>query len=194
MLTCIPRPKDRELNPPRGPVHPICDHFEDINGRATLSIWIDHGCPSLKPLFSYQVYVTSDASPAKTSDREAFANQLRHHILGTSPIGEGVADIMESHRALVQAEHTKDLAKVVMPFTDPIYYSYKSVVFIVSSPDWKQEDLTGLSVDPCSDSSAPLCKEDLVEYSQMFNDARDLRMTEWQEVFNAAKRMGMLQI
>ncbi|KAK7555469.1 hypothetical protein IWX49DRAFT_57317 [Phyllosticta citricarpa] len=223
MFARIPRPPELDNPPPGGQVYPICNHFEDHNGRATLSIWFDRGRPSLVPLYSFQIYVTAGASPMQTSDREALGRALWDDILGNTPFekrldlrflrpDEGIAAMMESHRTLVRAEQA-DLAKVVVPsYADPGLYNYSSFVFIVS-----KAGLKGLYFDPDpSDSSAlaePVMEFDFDgdeveqfarstfnawelsdEYTDLFDDARDSGITEWQEVFDATNRLGMMLV
>ncbi|KAK7545134.1 uncharacterized protein J3D65DRAFT_611854 [Phyllosticta citribraziliensis] len=229
MFARIPRPPELDDPPSGGRVYPICNHFEDQNGRATLSIWFDKGPPSLVPLYSFQIYVTAGASPTQTSEREALGSALWNDILGNTPFskrldlhflrpGEGNTDIMESHRALVRAEQTADLAKVVVPsYRYPDNYDYHSLVFIVSDPDWKQFGLKGLYFDPDpSDSTSmtePVLELDLVgdeietltistfnfwelreEYLDLFDDAKNSGITEWQDVFEATNRLGMVLV
>ncbi|KAK8208099.1 hypothetical protein IWZ01DRAFT_542683 [Phyllosticta capitalensis] len=224
MLCRIPQPK-RSKAPRRA--YPLFTHFENLNGRPTLSLWWDttKTHPSLAPLFSFQVYVLHEASPVDKADREALADELFHKILQDFNFfcnridfhfmrpGEETADCIESHRAHAQAKPT-DLARAVVP-TYTCYYSgpSHSFIYVVFARDWKKEGLKGVCFDYDSSRPGAIREEHLVndeiertaddycaaawrwkeEFGEVFGAAKDAGMTDWQEVFKAANRLGMDQ-
>ncbi|KAK8186921.1 uncharacterized protein BKA78DRAFT_355198 [Phyllosticta capitalensis] len=210
MLCRIPRPK-RSKAPRR--TYPLFTHFQDLNGRPTLSVWWDttKTHPSLPPLFSFQVYVMHKASPVDKADREALASDLFRKILGdwhgySSRIdlhfmrpGEKTADCVESHRSHVQAKPT-NLARVVVP-AYTCWYSRPShsFIYVVFAQDWKKEGLKGVCFD--YDSSRPGIPADAIREKHLVNDemerTADDYCAEWcwkddyEEIFGEARDAGM---
>ncbi|KAK7509384.1 hypothetical protein IWZ03DRAFT_427385 [Phyllosticta citriasiana] len=227
MLTRIPRPPPTGGGPPRR-VYPIYNHFEDCDGRATLSIWFDESRPSLLPLFSLQVYVTYEASPAQNVGRELLAKELFETIMGFEDSsfnrldihflrpGENTANCVEAFRAQKRATDTT-VDETTFPIcTYQPYWSKNSFAYIVFDQDWKKVGLKGLCFDtdasPSRDSADSVHESILEgfeieenaselfrswelrdEYMELFSDGRDSAMTVWQEIFDAANRLGLAQ-
>ncbi|KAK8154004.1 hypothetical protein IWX90DRAFT_484180 [Phyllosticta citrichinensis] len=210
MLTCIPHPQTPELNPPRGAVYPICNHYEDYNGRATLNIYL-----------LTQVYVTFDAAPAEASDCEGLAIEIRRHILGVTLYeqrldvrflrpDEGITNIMDSHQAPVHAEHA-----------DPLKMEQEGLKGLYFNPIMSKPTRSSASVEPCYeldlvDDDAEDYARDIFtsqelndDYAELFADARKLRFeieeiagelfSSWElkeeyiELFSNSKNAGMME-
>ncbi|KAK8238674.1 hypothetical protein HDK77DRAFT_483309 [Phyllosticta capitalensis] len=226
MLKRIPQPLSIGGKAPRR-TYPWYTHFEDLNGRPTLSLWWDPSHPNLPPLFSFQVYVTHEASPVQNADREALARELYDAILGNKGHdkrvdvhflrpGESTSDCVESHRALVKAKHTT-LAQAVIPsYEDAAPWHCRSFIYVLSNSNWKEAGLTGVYFDhnepEFPDAADDFSESTMVgfeieevagiffchwhlrdEYMDLFSDAQDAGMTDWEEVFKAAGRLGMDQ-
>ncbi|KAK8238675.1 hypothetical protein HDK77DRAFT_427928 [Phyllosticta capitalensis] len=206
MLCRIPRPK-RSMAPRRA--YPLFTHFEDLNGRPTLSLWWDttKTHPNLPPLFSFQVYVLHEASPVDKAEREALAKELFDAILQDCcsvwnridfhfmRAGEETKDCIESHRAHAQAKPT-DLARAVVPkYTDWYHRPSHSFIYVVFARDWKKEGLKGVIFDYDSSRPGVMREKHLVNdeiESTAYEYCAAWRWKEqYNEVYGAAHDAGM---
>ncbi|KAK8229401.1 hypothetical protein HDK90DRAFT_558155 [Phyllosticta capitalensis] len=211
MLRRIPRPRPTGGSAPR-PIDPVFTHFQGHNGRSALSIWYDMGGPSLPRLFSFQVYITHDASPTENPDREALADELFETILGEHFLcqrldlhflrpGETTNDCIESHRALAQTKHT-DLAKVVITrYTRSGVWPSHSFIYVVSDTDWKEVGLKGVFFD--FDPTHPRAPADPVSERALvghdIEEIADILFSQWslrddyKNLFRDAHEAGMTE-
>ncbi|KAK7555179.1 hypothetical protein IWX49DRAFT_625827 [Phyllosticta citricarpa] len=214
MLTRISYPPEPVKAPRRAikSLSFIFDHFQDHDGRPSLSIWMQSE-PKPPPLYSFQVYITSELAPAQTSDREALGKELFGIILADNNRvfkrldihlmhpGEGPTHLMKSHRAMVQAKYA-DFAKVVVPsYACSGICGYSSLLFVVSDPDWKQAGLKGLFFDPVAYDPEALAepvsedvwtKREICDFVHYVYNCWELREA-YEDLFSEGEEAGMTE-